>query len=181
MLGQTFGRWTVLQRARNDSHRSAFWLCRCACGSERSVRATSLRCGISESCGCLRREVSLSNRGHKAPGWKGGKTKSSSGYVLVQSPLHPAAQANGYVPEHRLAMEQIIGRPLLPEETVHHKNGIRTDNRPENLELWSSRQPKGQRVTDLVAWAEEILSLYDAAKIPLPLCRHIAATYARAA
>jgi hypothetical protein len=80
--------------------------------------------------------------------------------MLVQEPSHPAAQADGYVPEHRLVMESLIGRYLLPEETVHHINGLRDDNRPENLELWASRQPKGQRVSDLVEWAEEILKLY---------------------
>lgn len=60
----------------------------------------------------------------------------------------------------RHAMTDHLGRALLPHESVHHKNGDRLDNRIENLELWSTAQPHGQRVEDKVAWASEIIRLY---------------------
>lgn len=63
--------------------------------------------------------------------------------------------------EHRDIMERELGRPLLPNENVHHKNGVRHDNRRVNLELWVRSQPSGQRVDDLVVWAKEVLARYE--------------------
>jgi HNH endonuclease len=83
------------------------------------------------------------------------------GYVYFVRRDHPAARKSGYIAEHRLVMESLLGRYLLPEETVHHKNGIRDDNRPENLELWNSSHPPGQRATDKLAWARRIVALYE--------------------
>lgn len=66
--------------------------------------------------------------------------------------------------EHRHVMEQHLGRALESNETVHHVNGQRHDNKLGNLELWVSWQPKGQRVIDLIHWAEELLGKYSAEK-----------------
>lgn len=84
------------------------------------------------------------------------------GYIAVSDPKKRSK--DNYILEHRLVMEKFLGRDLLPHENVHHKNGDRADNRIENLELWSTSQPIGQRVEDKLQWAYEIIKLYGGKK-----------------
>ena len=79
---------------------------------------------------------------------------------MLWAPGHPRAISGNYVFEHIVVMERLLGRYLLPDENVHHLNGVRDDNRPENLELWARPQPAGIRGRDAIAWAHEILTRY---------------------
>lgn len=105
--------------------------------------------------GSLQSEVTvrrLSGQGHL-----------THGYFKVPVPLELRHLTGGSteLTEHRLVMAVHLNRPLAPDEAVHHRNGDRTDNRLENLELWSVMQPSGQRVTDKVAYAMELLARYE--------------------
>lgn len=73
-------------------------------------------------------------------------------------------------PEHRVVMERRIGRALFPDESVHHINGIRDDNRLDNLELWVRvrRQPSGIRTSDAVEWATELITRYAPDRLAIP-------------
>lgn len=90
---------------------------------------------------------------------KGSGYKTTSGYKII-SMKHPNATKRGQIMEHVVVMSNHLGRPLKKYENVHHKNGIRDDNRIENLELWSRSQPPGQRVDDKIEWCKEFLDIY---------------------
>lgn len=97
------------------------------------------------------------NKGAKNGRWTGGRKIHQDGYVLCHLPDHPHANADGYVYEHRLVAEKSLGRYLLPTEVVHHKNDQTSDNRPENLQVFSSngRHLSATRSGKRPNWSEE--------------------------
>jgi len=154
LVGQVFGKWRVTER-RGSLCGHARYLCVCVCGTEKLQVATNLRAGQTQSCGCSR-------VGPKGRPWGSG-TKNEDGYIVLHRPSHPNARASGDVFEHTVVMSEVLGRPLFSDENVHHKNGVKDDNHPENLELWTKSQPAGQRVKDKIAWALELLDRYASA------------------
>jgi hypothetical protein len=126
----------------------------CDCGTIMAIPVYSLRNGNTKSCGCLRSD----RHGSRNPNFKGGWTKTSGGYLHFGIARPDGRRQN--ISQHHLTMEEHLGRALLSHEEVHHKNGIRDDNDWSNLELWTTSQPRGQRVEDKVAWALDFLSQY---------------------
>lgn len=126
-------------------------------------------CRSRDSCGCGASKQRSStvcsgcrpNKGRHNGNWRGGVTYHKKGYLMRRVPDHPRARSSPYVFEHILVMEARLGRYLTAEENVHHLNGVKDDNRIENLELWTKPHPSGIRVEDAVAWAKEILNKYD--------------------
>ena len=114
---------------------------------------------ISPQC---RNATRKAHQGKQSCAWKGGRIKEN-GYILIWNPEHPNAisgRGKAYVAEHRMIMSNHIGRPLRRDETVHHKNGNREDNSLDNLELWSTNHPAGQRVEEVILWAKIFLESY---------------------
>ena len=105
----------------------------------------------------LKQGLSPDHNFFKGP--KGEGYLNKKGYRLF---VRKKTDGKGYIRKygHVLEMEKFLGRNLYANERVHHKNGIRDDNRIENLELWACGQPPGQRVKDKINWCIEFLNLY---------------------
>jgi hypothetical protein len=111
----------------------------CSCG--RFINRRSERCVV---CARLNRPLT-----------SGGKFHNKKGYIMVY-----LKDNRRYAFQHVLVMEDHIGRKLFKGENVHHKNGVKDDNRIKNLELWIKPQPTGIRAKDALKWAREIIKKY---------------------
>lgn len=158
LTGEKFNRLLIIKpiwvNVKNNK-RQKKWVCVCECGKEKILFTNDLTSGKVKSCGCYNSDVARKRMtGNSNPFWKGGTTKNSRGYIIIKH-----GKNRGKL-EHRHIYETHYGVKLKPHQNVHHINGDRTDNRIENLELWDSSQPYGQRVEDKIKFYFQLVQEY---------------------
>jgi hypothetical protein len=143
-IGNVYGKLTVISFSHRVKYKSKstkkFWVCKCECGKEKFVATSELTSGRTKSCGCSRN--------------KGGKI-DNNGYRNIY-----VREQKKYVQEHRHVYETHYGIKLKPHQNIHHINGDRKDNRIENLELWDTSQPSGQRIEDKILYYHSLIDEY---------------------
>lgn len=125
--------------------------CQCGCGAEIRILPHYHARGIPTFRKGHVSRVANSMRGRRLdqnPNYKGGRFIDQKGYVVVLNPRR-TCHRDRYIYEHRLLMEQHLGRELTPEEQIHHRNGIKTDNRIENLQLTNVSEHAGLHQEEL--------------------------------
>lgn len=157
ITGIRFNRLTAIKKVgREGSHN--LWLFKCDCGNEilrKRVHVT--KNNPTKSCGCLTKENArnrMSGENHHS--WRNGEAiiNKKHGYKEFRH-----GKLRG-VREHRYVYEQYYGITLTPNQNIHHINGDRSDNRIENLELWDTSQPSGQRVEDKIIFYKKLVEQY---------------------
>jgi len=136
--------WVNKFRLDNENPQYCSVKCGCKIAKQKGENIECIVCGkktytrtrdLSNKKFCSNKCRHKYTRGSKHHNWINGKSINKNGYIIIQSPDHPKNN-NGYVLEHRLVMEKHLGRYLKNKEVVHHINGIRNDNRLENLMLF---------------------------------------------
>lgn len=99
------------------------------------------------------------NVGEKNGFWKGGRSIASNGYVLIRvGKDHPLSDVRGYAYEHRIVASEKLGRMVAKDEIVHHINGVKTDNRPENLEVClSNAEHRAKHRDEITEWVHSCI------------------------
>jgi len=152
LINKRFGKLIITKIIGKNKYKIPIIEAKCDCGGLWSGVYSHLKNGKTKSCGCL---------GNGRYNWMGGTTRTKSGYILKYCKGHPRATKKGsYVFEHILVMEGFLGRYVTKDESIHHKNGIKDDNRIENLELRTKNHGAGISSEDAIKHAICILKKY---------------------